>query len=75
MRAFISRTATVRAVEHGAGDDGVADVEFHDLADGGDGLYVVIVEAVAGVDHESETGGEFGTGVEALELGGLAGAS
>jgi len=32
----------------------VADVELHDLADGRDGLHVVIVEAVAGVDHESK---------------------
>ena len=52
----------------------MADVEFHYLADGGDGLHVVVMEAVSGVDHESETGGELGTCVEALELGGVAGA-
>ena len=47
-----------QAVEHGARDDGVADVELDDLGDGGDGLDVVVVEAVTRVHDEPERGGE-----------------
>lgn len=39
-----------QAVEGGATYDGVADVELIELGDGGDGLDVVVVQAVAGID-------------------------
>src|SRR5262245_46984049 len=44
----------LHAAEDGARDDGVADVELGDLADGGDGADVTVVEAVAGGDVQPE---------------------
>ncbi len=42
------------ADEDGLRDDGMADVEFFHAGQGGDGLHVVIMQAVAGVDCEAE---------------------
>jgi hypothetical protein len=42
------------APKHRLGDDGVADVEFLDARQGGDGLDVVVMQAVAGVDVQAE---------------------
>lgn len=58
-----------QAVEGGAADDGVADVELIELGDGGDGLDVVVVQAVAGIDLQALASGIGGTGGDALELG------
>ncbi len=47
----------------------MADVELIELGDGGDGLDVVVVQAVAGIDLQALASGIGGTGGDALELG------
>ncbi len=47
----------------------MADVELIELGDGGDGLDVVVVQAVAGIDLEPLASSIGGTGGDALELG------
>ena len=43
-------------MNHGVRDDGVPDVQLDDLMNGGDGLHVVIVQAMAGVNREPQLG-------------------
>ena len=50
MLHFLHRL--LEADEERMGDDGVADVQFVDTADRGDGLGVVVVQAVACVDDQ-----------------------
>ena len=68
MASTISRTAVVEAGEEGAGDDGVADVQFGEVGDGEDLGDVGVIDAVAGVDLEAEAVGEAGGADEALEF-------
>lgn len=45
---------------HGSSDDAVADVEFDDLRQPGEPFYVLVGQAVAGIDPESEFVGQLG---------------
>ena len=59
--------------EHGAGDDGVADVERVEVGDGKCSGNVPVVEAVPGIDAEAELVGERGAVNEPFDLGGSGG--
>ncbi len=58
-----------QTIKGGTANDGVADVELIELGDGGDGLDVVVVQTVAGIDLEPLASGIGGAGGDALELG------
>ncbi len=47
----------------------MANVELIEIGDGGDGLDVVVVQAVTGIDLQALASGIGGTGSDALELG------
>ena len=61
-----------KTFKNGLADYEVADVEFDDFGDGGDGRDVGVGEAVAGVDFEAEGFGEVRTFGEADEFVGVA---
>ena len=55
------------------GDDGVADVQFVDAVDGGDGLDVVVMQAMAGIDDQPLGAAQAHACADAFQLLGLAG--
>ena len=64
------RYGRCQAGEEGAGDDGVADVQFFEVGDGEEFADVCVIESVTGVDPQAEIVGELGTIDQTLEFAG-----
>ena len=58
----------IQADEHRAGEDGVADAQFIDLSDRGDGSDVYIIQSMPSVDAQAERPGRPGCLLNAREL-------
>ena len=62
------RYGRCQAGEKGAGDDGVADVQFFEVGDGEEFVDVGVIESVTGVDPQAEIMGELGAFDEAMQF-------